>query len=422
MNHATLERPVPPARPAPERLLRMDAASLDNPYLDYAALREAGPLHWSESFFGGAWVLTRHADCEMALRDPRFSAQRTGGWVMRGEQARGELGAFQRLFSRAMLFVDAPDHTRLRALMQPSFTPSAIAGLHGWIAQRCSELMDAMDGLGPVDFMQQLARPLPAGVIAQLLGLPPSDQADVMVWSDDIAAFIGSANPDAQATRRAQRGLLPMAEYFGRVFEERRADPGPGLVGRLLQAQAEGSIRSGAELLAQCTMLLFAGHETTRNLLGNAVQALLSHPEQWQLLQRQPELLPQAVRELLRYDSPVQYTGRRVATPMTLHGQQLQRGDLVIVLIGAANRDPARFDRPDELDITRRGVSSLSLGSGPHVCIGAALSLLETETVLAQMLQRWPRAELAGSQPRWLGNPLYRGLKELRLWPHGIAG
>lgn len=180
-----------------------------------------------------------------------------------------------------------------------------------------------------------------------------------------------------------------------------------------MQAEAVGEIQGGAELLAQCAMLLFAGFETTRHLLGSGLQALLAQPDLWQRLRREPALLPGAVRELLRYDSPVQYTGRRVATDLVLHGQLVRRGDLVVPLIGAANRDPTRYAQPDTLDITRRDGSSLSFGSGPHVCIGAALTRMEAEMVFGQLLQRWPELSLVDATPRWISNPLYRGLVAL---------
>jgi hypothetical protein len=209
--------------------------------------------------------------------------------------------------------------------------------------------------------------------------------------------------------------LLAMSRYFETLLEQKRQTPGDDLTSRLVQAEARGEIQGGAELLAQCAMLLFAGFETTRHLLGSGLQALLAHPEQWQRLRQAPELLPGAVRELLRYDSPVQYTGRRVVTDLVLHGQQLRRGDLVVPLIGAANRDPRRYAQPDALDITRRDGSSLSFGSGPHVCIGAALTLMEAETVFLQLLRRWPELSLVDATPRWIGNPIYRGLVTLPL-------
>lgn len=397
----------------------IDSVFLANPYATYRALREAGPIHWSGEFFGGAWLLTRHADVELVLKDPRFSAQRTGAWVKDRAEVPGELGGFQRLFARALLFLDAPDHPRIRKVMNAGFRPDVIHKLVPHIEHIIAGLLDQVEAEGaatdPFDFIQQVARPLPVQVITALMGIEPGQRADFMAWSDDLAIFIGTAQPTRTQARRAQTSLLAMSGYFETLLAQKRQTPGDDLVSRLVQAEAAGEIQGGAELLAQCAMLLFAGHETTRHLLGSGVQALLSHPEQWRQLQQNPALLPGAVRELLRFDSPVQYTGRRVATDLVLHGQQLRRGDLVLPLIGAANRDPARYAEPDTLDITRSDGASLAFGSGPHVCIGAALTRMEAEMVLRQVLKRWPDLRLAEATPRWGSNPAYRGLTTLPL-------
>ena len=408
---AEAHRPSPLDRPI------VDAAFLADPYPTYAALREAGPIHWSTEFFGGAWLLTRHADVEAVLRDSaRFSAQRTGGWVMQSDAARRELKGFQQLFARAMLFVDAPDHVRIRRVLDAGFRGDALQRLVPAIEQRVDALLDAMSAVdvdAGVDFMQALARPLPADVMAMLMDIPAADRGDFIAWSDDLASFIGAPLPSHEQARSAQTSLLAMGGYFERLVTERRGAPGDDLVSRLLRAETVGDIRSGAELLAQCAMLLFAGHETTRNLLGNGLHALLAHPDQWQRLQHEPGLLPGTVRELLRFESPVQYTGRRVAADLVLHGQRLRRGDLVVVLIASANRDPARYLDADRLDVMRRPGGLLSFGAGPHVCIGAGLTLMEAEIVFGRLLRRFPRLRLADARPRWSGNAVYRGLSAL---------
>lgn len=281
------------------------------------------------------------------------------------------------------------------------------------IEQAVTELLDAVEDAPAFDFMQAVARPLPVRVMARLMGVDAAAHDGVMAWSDDLAAFIGAPAPTRELARRAQSSLLAMTRYFDQLLPAKRRNPGDDLVSRLVQAEAAGEIESGAELLSQCAMLLFAGHETTRNLLGNGLQALLSHRRQWQRLQHDAALVPGAVRELLRYDSPVQYTGRRVATNLVLHGHLLRRGDLVVPLIGAANRDPVRYREPDTLDVARDDGSSLSFGSGPHVCIGAALTRMEAEIVLRHLSCRWPGLHLAGSTPRWIGNPVYRALTAL---------
>jgi hypothetical protein len=405
--------------PAQRERPLIDSAFLANPYPTYQALREAGPIHWSEEFFGGAWLLTRHADVDRVLKDPRFSAQRTGAWVKDREEDPGELGGFQRLFARALLFLDAPDHPRIRKVMNAGFRPEVIHKLVPHIEHIITGLLDQVEAdvaaTDPFDFIERVARPLPVQVITQLLGIERGQRADFMAWSDDLAIFIGTAQPTRAQARRAQTSLLAMSGYFETLLASKRLAPGDDLVSRLVLAEAAGEMEGGPELLAQCAMLLFAGHETSRHLLGSGVQALLSQPDQWRQLHKNPALLPGAVRELLRFDSPVQYTGRRVATDLVLHGQQLRRGDLVLPLIGAANRDPARYSEPDRLDITRSDGASLAFGSGPHVCIGAALTRIEAEMVLGQVLKRWPDLSLLDTTPRWGRNPAYRGLKTLPL-------
>ncbi len=409
---SSLRSPAPRSWPAGQAII--DAAFLADPYPTYAALREAGPIHWSEEFFGGAWLLTRHADVAAVLRDSaRFSAQRTGGWVMQSQAARGELKGFQQLFARALPFLDAPDHARIRGVLNAGFRTDVLQRLVPAIEQGVDALLDAVDAEAGFDFMQALARPLPADVMAVLMGIPASDRSDFITWSDDLAAFIGATMPSLEQARRAQTSLLAMSGYFERLVPQRRNALGDDLVSRLLRAEAAGEVRPGAELLAQCAMLLFAGHETTRNLLGNGLQALLADPQQWQRLQREPGLLPGAVRELLRFNSPVQYTGRRVAADLVLHGQQLRRGDLVVALIGCANRDPARYSHADHLDIARSSRGLLSFGAGPHVCIGAGLTLMEAEIAFGRLLRRFPRLYLVDAQPHWSGNAVYRGLSAL---------
>lgn len=407
------------ARLAPRQLI--DASFLRDPYTAYRALQEAGRIHWSDEFFGGAWLLTRHEDVAAVLRDPLYSARRTGGWVMRGtEDSRQMFCPFQRLFSRAMLFLDAPDHTRLRQVLNAGFRPAALRVFSGAIEQIATSLMDALDDTEEFDFMERIARPLPAMVIARLLGMDSGSESDFSAWSEDLGAFIGSPDPDLGLKRRAQASLLKMSTAFEAILERRkseRASLAQGdekhLIGRLLDAATAGTIEAGAELLSQCAMLLFAGYETTKNLLGNGLHLLLGHPQQWERLQRTPELMPNALRELLRYESPVQYTGRRVTTDVVLHGRKLRRGDLVVPLIGAANRDPERYSSPDVLDLGRREGSNLSFGQGPHVCIGAALTLMEADIVFRKLLSRWPVLERLESEPAWNCNPVYRGLSSL---------
>jgi cytochrome P450 len=316
-----------------------------------------------------------------------------------------------------MLFLDAPDHMRLRKVLNAGFRPAGLRSMASRIEKFVADLFSDVDRVPEFDFIEKIAKPLPALVIAKILGLDAIERPEFITWSDDLAAFIGAPQPTNEMTRRAQASVLKMSACFEDLLNQRRSEriADDDLIDHLLRAEAEGKIEARAELLAQCAMLLFAGHETTRNLLGNGVYALLSHPVQWHRLEQAPELLPNALHELLRYDSPVQYTGRRVAADHALYGRKLERGQLVIALIGSANRDPARYLAPDRLDITRREGTHLSFGRGPHVCIGAALTLMEAEITFRTLLTRWPRLGLAEAVPRWNGNPVYRGLATLRV-------
>lgn len=392
----------------------LSPAFFRDPYPTYQALRAAGPLHWSEEFFGGAWLLTNYADVVRVLRDPCFSAQRAGGWAnSSGPEARGELTGFKRIFARAMLFLNGPHHTRLRQVLNAGFKPTALQAMRPRIQARVDELLDAIDPDDEFDFMRAFARSLPALVMADMLGVDANDQAEFAAWSDDIAAFIGSPMPPLELARRAQTSLVALNEYFRELLPQRRRYLGDDLVSLLLRAEAAGQFITSKELLAQCAMLLFAGHETTRNLLGNGLHALLRHRGQWQLLRDTPRLMQSALRELLRFDSPVQYTGRRVIANVEMHGKRLKRGDLVILFLGAANRDPANFSNAEALQIARNEGNHLSFGYGPHVCIGASLTYMEAEIAFTGLMKRLPDLELSSEVSQWSPNPVYRSLATL---------
>jgi cytochrome P450 len=358
--------------------------------------------------------------------------------------------------------------------MAAAFRPADLHLLAPRVAQAVADRLDALDdagalargatdaGAGPgpgadsnanktaFDFVAAVARPLPAQVIGMLLGI--DDEPDFGFWSDELADFIGAPNPTIDEALRAQSALQSLAAHFDRCILDRRtrdphirareldehdlagsdmrepltlAPPGgtqasgsgaTDLLGRLISAERDGRLRGSAEVLSQCAMLLFAGHETTRHLLANGLRHLLGDPHTLHRLRAEPDRIPDAVRELLRFDSPVQYSGRRVVADTVLHGQPLRRGDLVVALIGSANRDPARFYDPDRFDIDRRTGTSLAFGQGPHVCIGAALTLMEAKETLSQVFARWPDLRLDGAAPpAWTRNALYRGVTSLPL-------
>lgn len=392
----------------------IDSTFLKNPYPAYAALRAQGPIHWSEEFCGGAWLLMNYADVAYVLRDQSFSTQRAGGWAnSAGPEARTQLHDFKCIFSRSLLFIDGPQHARLRHVMNAGFKPALLESLRPKVQLIIDELLDDLERRGDPDFIAHFARQLPARVIGELLGVDQSERLDFLAWSDDVAAFIGSPTPSMDIALRAQESLIAMNAYFGRLVPERRHSPRDDLISRLIEAEQRGLIVTSKELLAQCCTLLFAGHETTRNLLGNGLFTLLRHPEQWRRLQSTPALITSTLRELLRFESPVQYTGRRVKVETQLHGRVLKKGQLVIPLIGAANRDPQKFSEPEKLDISRAEGNHLAFGYGPHVCIGATLTYLEAELAFAAVMQRFPDVCLAEQEPEWNPNAVYRSLARL---------
>ncbi|NUT61367.1 cytochrome P450 [Herbaspirillum sp. C9C3] len=382
-------------------------------------------LHWSSAHCGGAWVITGYEEVAWALRDPRFSARRAARWInsTRGENAGQKQDPqrqqFKRLFSRSLLFLDARAHRRLRGVLTPWFKPGDLLARRASITALAHRLIDDIvadpQAASGFDFIARFARPLPALVIARLMGLPERVPTQFIDWAADLAAFIGSPTPEASQTGAAQQAMQNLCEFFGQTLAHPAELPPDSLLRGLLLAHADGQLNRN-ELLAQCCTLFMAGYETTRNLLGNGLLALLQHPQQWAALQASQAdaaALRLAVREMLRHDSPVQYTGRRLLQDLTLAGQTLRRGQLAILHIGQANRDARRFRDPQRFDIRRDEGMHLCFGQGPHVCLGAALTQLEAEIAFTALMQRLPTLTLAQAAPVWQDKAAYRALDRL---------
>ncbi len=413
-------------KPAPTSI---SAGLIQDPYRRYAALRAAGPLLWSDEALGGSWVLTRYADIVSALQDPRLSSARADAFARQFDARRErELDAFTTTSARWLLFMDAPQHARLRKALNYGFKPAVIEALRpkieGIVRTLLAPLLSSSEppGVAPqapgFDFMRQFAHPLPARVIATMLSVPDADQPQFIAWSDDIAAFIGNLSSSFDTALRAQDALRQLIGYFREILSRRAADDDQeDLVGLLLAARRRGELATDEELLAQCSMFFVAGHETTRNLIGNGLHALLQNPDQLALLRADPELMPRALRELLRYDSPVQLTGRRALEDFDLHGHSIRRGERVTLLLGSGNRDPERFIIPDRLDLTRNEGPHLAFGYGPHVCIGATLSYLEVGIAFRTLLDGLPEIRCLDPHPQWVENAVFRGLTRLRIAP-----
>lgn len=392
-----------------------------DPYPTYRALRESAPLHCLESDRGTRfWVLTRHADVTAVLRDPRMSVER--GFPPQpppiapgvAPETLHPVVRALRVVSRVMLFRDPPDHTRLRGLVGRAFTPRMVDALRPRIAALVDELLAPLAGGEPFDVVAQLAEPLPLLVIAELLGLPAADRPDLKRWSDDLAAMLDGSIA-LQHAQRALRSGPEVIDYLRGHLDARRRAPREDLLSAMLAARDRDENLDDEEILATALLVMGAGHETTTNLIGNAVLALLRHPDQLARLRATPALAPAAVEELLRFDSPVQATSRVSRAPLALHGRTIPPGEEIGLLLGAANRDPEAFAEPDRLDLARSDNRHVSFGLGVHFCLGAGLARLEAQLALTGLLARAPRLALAADDDAlaWRPGWLLRGLAAL---------
>ncbi|HYF63300.1 MAG TPA: cytochrome P450 [Herpetosiphonaceae bacterium] len=383
----------------------------DNPYPTYARMLREAPVYWNETT--QCWYLFSYEHVALALRDPRFSANRLQPVYNRlpppvQEQSRP---LFESL-GRWALLLDPPDHTRLRKVLSAAFAPRVTATMDIKIQSVLDELVAALPIDTPFDLIRDLANPLPIVVIAELLGADPGDRAALKAWSTDIARFFGAPALNKSVMDQAQHSILALQEYFRAILRQRRAAPKDDLMTALLQAEADGVVLDDEELLASCVMLLFGGHETTTNLIGNGVLALLNHPDQRAILTSNAGSIAYAVEEILRFDSPVQRLTRLVSAELVMGGQSIRAGQRVMLMIGAANHDPAHFAQPDRFTILRPNNRHLSFGFGPHFCLGSSLARQEGELTLNRLFYGPRRLQLAGS-PQWQENLAFRSLAAL---------
>ena len=376
-----------------------------NPYPKYRQLREKDPVHRSPML--GGWVLTRYDDIDSVLRDwKRFSS---------GDDSRRRRNQDNHPFANeppSMLFTDPPDHTRLRGLVSKAFTPRSIGAMGPRVREIVDELLDEIDESGEVDIIDALAFPLPMIVIAEMLGVPAKDRDRFRAWSAPVARTLEPTITQDELHNAAE-AAKELQAYFEQLIAVRRDAPGEDLMSLLIAAEEEGDSLSQAELLVTLRLLLVAGNETTTNLIANGLLALLDHPEQLARLREQPTLIDSAIDELLRFDSPVQTDGRTAIENLEISGHTIRAGEQVLLLLGAANRDPNHFADPEELDIGREDTSHIAFGRGLHHCLGAPLARLEAAAPLQALLARFSRIELAGDRPRFKDHIVLRGLESL---------
>lgn len=385
-----------------------------NPYPAYQRLRDEHPVSWHAGT--GYWFLTRCDDVHAALRNPLFRSGRMLAFFDGiTPEKMAELRPLLRLLEPRILFAEGTQHQKLRGLLSQVFTPRQIELMRPLVRQTIDELVRDLKGRREFDFVREFADPLPSRVVCRILGLPAECFEQFKLWTNDIYEFIGVSSRDR--TSRAERANAAAAEievFLARELHNRQPRPGPDLLSLLAKVEESGQQLSRAEIVANVVGLLNAGHETTTNLIGSGMYLLLNHPEQWRRLRADPALTAPAIEEIARYESPVQFLGRQLSEPVTIHGQELSAGANVLLLLGAANRDPRVFARADEFDIARSGPRHLAYGFGPHFCIGAAVARLVAEEALKRVVSEWHTVNMR-DDVRWRPYPVFRGLEALNL-------
>ena len=392
--------------------LLADRAVAD-PYSYLAGLREAAPLHRDERL--GGWLLLRYDDVRDAFRDSRLSADRVSPYFERlrtNGVPRRERVTFE-VLTRWIVFTDPPRHTRLRKLVEYAFRPRAVERMREWIASIAQELVHELRTEREFDFIERFAGPLPVRVICDLFGVPHHNRSDLTRWSADILTLVFGAMHSEDRHQRAERSLCEFTELLRDVIAERRRRPGEDLVSDLVAAEERGEVLEEEEIVATCVLLLFAGHETTRNLLANGLKAILEHGPARAALISDPSRMPDAVEEILRFDGPTKAMWRQVAEPVEYGGRQIERGERLLLVQASANRDPRRFHRPETFDIDRRSNRHVGFGYSIHYCLGAAIARLEGTLGLGAFLRRFPHARLATGAFEWDPLILSRSLKRL---------
>jgi len=389
--------------------LLLDPQILANPYALYHRLRIEDPVHWDPYLH--TWVVTRYDDVLTVLQS--FIASRTPMPEQLKALELTKLVPFAEILVRQMLFLDPPAHGRIRTLASKAFTPRRVESLRSHIQDITDTLLEVIQEKGSMDVIADLADPLPAIVTAEILGLPTSDWKLLTAWSTNFAEILGNFQHNPEGTERGLHTLEEMTEYFRLVIRERQKDPRDDLISALLAAEQEGDRLSEEEVLANSIMVMTGGQETTTNLIGNGLLTLLQHPESMEQLRANPELIPSAIEELLRYESPVQYTSRLAPDDLELGGKTIRKRQAIIAVMGAANRDPLRFPDPDKLDITRKDNRHIAFSWGAHFCFGAPLARLEAHVAFQTLLRRMPHMKLAQETVHWRANMGFRGLVDL---------
>jgi len=397
----------------------LDPEHCRDPYPRYHALRTEDPVHWSDLVQG--WVLTRHKDVAGVLRDQRFSVDRGKTDLLRQSQLpplREEHKALAESLKRVIIFLDPPDHTRIRRLISKAFTHKMIEKFRDSVQLMVDEFLDAAAAQGHVDWIKDFAYPLPVTVIANILGIPAEHHATFKRWSDDLGALLDPfISPPL--FEKAMKSAAEMHAFFEEEFAKRRAEPRDDLISALVNVEEAGDKLSRQELFSTCVVLLGGGHLTTTNMLGNAVWALMEHPRERKQLGRDPGLIGPAVEEMIRYDCPLQATARVATEDCEIGGRKVSKGNPIILLLGAANRDPEQFENPDGLVFSRKENRHAAFGGGIHHCVGRNLARLEIQIAINTLLRRFPDFKVTCEEPERKPTVVARGFVALPLSLHG---
>jgi len=398
-----MQEPTPRALPSVRDLASPEG--LRDPYAVYSRFRDAEAAGRDIGR-----VVVRYDQIVGLLGDRRLSSERVGGILEPlGSEVRGRCPLVERALRGIVAFRDPPDHTRIRTLLASTFTPRMVRRVAHIIENVSKRLLDAVAAEGEADLHRAYAYPLPAMVVGAMLGVPESDLERFKSWALDIVLLVGAGSPSAQLALAAEDHFAEMREYLGALVAERRAGPGDELLSAMIDAADHGKRLSEDEIFSNATFLMTAGHETATNMLSNAVLTLMRHPEQFERLRRDHALIPSAAEEILRFESPVQMTARYAVEDGELAGRTVKAGDALLLFLGAANRDPARFPHPDRFDITRSDKRHVAFGYGAHYCLGAALAREELRIALAHLLERLPGLELAADDVLWQPTIDFRG-------------
>ena len=400
---------------APDKKLVFTDEILQDPYPTYARLHEEGPLHYLDVGSKWAvWSIVSHAECSSIAKDPRLSAKRAQQLLALLPISRqAEFSELARMLSLWMIFMDPPEHTRLRKLLNKGFSPAAIEGLRPQVEAVVDRMLAPLKRGSEVELMREFANAMPVRIISELLGVPQEMNDTFISWSRAIAVFRGSPDRTVEQARAAQDALIALTDFFRKTVAERRRNKGNDLISLLIDIEEEGEVLTEEELYAQCIALLFAGHETTRNLIGNGMYTLLQHPQETAELRENPEIIRSAVEEILRFESPVQFTARVLKEDIEVCGQRIPKKWSILCMLGAANRDPKQFKDPNRLNLKRLNNQHLAFSAGPHFCIGSQLARLEGQIAILNLLQRFPQMKLTGPRPEWASTFGFRGLKSL---------